>query len=178
MTGPAALTGRAALLPALRRTDRLRDVARLGLDREGSRYYLDEIVETVADRLDTPFVVIDVLLNDAQVFLAGHGPVPDFIVEAGGTPLEWAFCQPLPTTRATRAVADLTTDPLFHDNPLVTVGGIRAYAGAPLISHTGQVLGGLCGLDVRARPFTGAELAFLESTAGEVVELLEHYAET
>jgi GAF domain-containing protein len=57
------------------------------------------------------------------------------------------------------------------------VGGLRAYAGAPLISHTGHVLGGLCGLDVRPRPFAAAEVTFLETMAAEVVELLEHYAE-
>jgi GAF domain-containing protein len=172
------VSGLAQFTPAIRRLDRLYDVVRLGLDREVPRYFLDEIVETVADRLDTPFVMIDVLLNDAQVFLAGHGPVPGFIAESGGTPLEWAFCQPLVTTREPRIVADLTADPLFRDNPLVTAGGMRAYAGAPLVSHTGHILGGLCGLDVTPRPFTEAEVAFLEAMAGEVVELLENYAES
>ena len=172
------MTGPTAFRPAICRLERLHDVARLGLDREEPRYYLDEIVGTVADRLDTPFVMIDALLNDAQVVLAGHGPVPGFIAESGGTPLEWAFCQPLVTTRRSFTVADLTADLRFRDNPLVTVGGVRAYAGAPLISHTGEVLGGLCGLDIRPRPFTDGEVAFLETMAGEVIELLEHYAES
>jgi GAF domain-containing protein len=166
-----------AYLPEIRRVARLVDLARLGLDREAERGYLRDIVDSVADHLDTPFVVIDVLLNDAQVFLAGRGPIPDFIAEAGGTPLEWAFCQPLVVSRQPRTVEDLTADPEFRDNPLVTVGGLRAYAGAPLISRTGQVLGGICGLDVRPRPFVSGEVDFLARMATETVARLEAFAE-
>jgi GAF domain-containing protein len=171
-----AQVGVAAFQPPIRSVARLVDVARLGLDREAERGFLADIVETVQGRLDTPFVMIDVLLNTAQVFLAGCGPAPEWIQESGGTPVEWAFCQPLVATRAPRAVADLSTDPIFRDNPLVTMGGIRAYAGAPLISHTGQVLGGLCGLDVRPRPFAAEEVLFLQEMAAEVVERLEEQA--
>jgi GAF domain-containing protein len=163
--------------PAIRSVDRLVDIARLGLDREADRPFLGDLVNQVAVRLDTPFVMIDVLLNDAQVFLAGHGPVPEWIQEAGGTPLEWSMCQPLVTERAPRYVEDLAVDPLFRDNPLVTLGGLRAYVGAPLMSQAGHVLGGLCGLDVVPRPFSSEELAFLQATADEVVERLEERAD-
>jgi GAF domain-containing protein len=163
--------------PALRTVDRLVDVARLGLDQEADRPFLRDLVERVVDRLDTPFVLIDVLLNDAQVFLAGHGPVPEFIREAGGTPLEWAFCPPLVAERAPRRVDDLAADPMFRHNPLVTVAGARAYAGAPLISESGHVLGGMCGVDFKPRQFTQDELMFLKETADEVVERLEERAD-
>ncbi|MEU4241451.1 GAF domain-containing protein [Actinoplanes sp. NPDC026619] len=163
--------------PAIRTVDRLVDLARLGLDREAERPFLRDLVDRVANCLDTPFAMIDVLLNDAQVFLAGHGPVPEWIQESGGTPLEWAFCQPLVTERVPRCVADLTVDPLFHDNPLVTIAGVRAYAGAPLVSLSGHVLGGICGLDVKPRVFSRAELVFLQATAAEVVERLEERAD-
>ena len=45
--------------PQLHDPGRLRDVARLGVDRELERAYLTDIVDTVADRLDTPFVIAD-----------------------------------------------------------------------------------------------------------------------
>ncbi|HEX9999629.1 MAG TPA: GAF domain-containing protein [Actinoplanes sp.] len=167
----------AGLFALARAGDRLADIVRLGLDREAERGYLQDIVSSVAVRLDTPFVIVDVLLNDAQILVADSGPVPDFIGEAGGTPLEWSFCLPLLAERAPRQVPDLTADPMFRDNPLVTLEGVRAYAGAPLLSHTGHVLGGLCGLDVRPRPFVPAELEFLREMAEEVVARLEEYAE-
>jgi GAF domain-containing protein len=160
----------------IRSVPRLADVARLGLDREAERSFLRDIVDGVATRLDTPFVVIDVLLNTAQVFIAAWGDTPEWMREAGGTPVEWSLCQPLVAHRAPRTVADLSVDPLFHDNPLVTINGLRAYAGAPLISHTGQVLGGLCGLDVRTREFSPEEVLFLQEMAAEAVERLEERA--
>jgi GAF domain-containing protein len=167
---------RAADLFGVRRPERLADVARLGLDRELDRAYLHDLVERAAAVLGTPFAVIDVLLDDAQAFLDTVGPVPDWIREAGGTPLEWAFCGPLVQDRAARAVTDLAADPRFRNNPLVTIEGVRAYAGAPLISHAGQVLGGLCGLDLRPHDFGPEELARLQELADDAVELLEAHA--
>jgi GAF domain-containing protein len=160
----------------IRRPERLADVARLGLDQEADRSYLHDIVERVALFLGTPFAVLDVLLDEAQVFLQGYGPIPRWIAEAQGTPLEWAFCQPLVRDRVSRAVPDLAEDPMFRTNPLVRIEGVRAYAGAPLISHSGHVLGGLCGLDVRPRTFRPDELAYLEELAGEAVARLEAHA--
>jgi GAF domain-containing protein len=160
----------------VRTVDRLLDIARLGLDREAERGHLQDIVARVAARLCTPFAVIDVLLDDAQVFLAGAGTTPAWIVEVGGTPIEWAFCTPLIGERVPRVVPDLTVDPMFRGNPLVTIEGVRSYVGAPLISHRGHVLGGICGLDVRTRDFVPAEVAFLQEMAAETVERLESYA--
>lgn len=160
----------------VRHPERLADVARLGLDREEDRHYLHDIVERAALTLGTPFAVLDVLLDDAQVFLAATGPMPEWIREAGGTPLEWAFCLPLVRDRVARAVTDLAADPMFQDNPLVTVEGVRSYAGAPLISRNGHVLGGLCGLDVRPREFGPAQLDNLRELAGEAAGRIEEHA--
>jgi GAF domain-containing protein len=161
----------------VRARERLADVARLGLDRESDWHYLHDIVARAADLLGAPFAMIDVLLDDAQIFLDMVGEVPEWIREAGGTPLEWAFCAPLVRDRVPRITTDLTTDPLFRDNPLVTIEGVRAYAGAPLISHTGHVLGGLCGLDVVPHAFRPADLERLQQLADEAVELLEARAD-
>ncbi|GIF10309.1 GAF domain-containing protein [Actinoplanes teichomyceticus] len=162
--------------PQLRDRDRLRDVARLGLDRQEERAYLADVLDAVADRLSTPFAVVDALLDDAQVFLAGRGPIPDWIAEVGGTPMEWAFCVPLLRDRAPRAVGDLSSDPEHQDNPLVRVEGVRSYIGAPLLSSTGHVLGGLCALDVQPRDFGDADLEYLTRMAGEAVRRIEERA--
>ena len=162
---------------ALRARDRLREVARLGLDREVARPYLQEIVEEVADRLDVPIALADVLLDEAQVFVAGHGPVPQWIAEASGTPIEWAFCRPFVSDRTPRAVPDLTADPRWADNPLVTVDGARAYIGVPLVSSQGHVVGGLCAVDVQPRDFAPNAIDMLQRLAAEVVERIEARAD-
>ncbi|GIF36064.1 GAF domain-containing protein [Actinoplanes xinjiangensis] len=163
--------------PELRDRGRLLDVARLGMDVQVARPYLDEIVESVTDRLGMPFAIVDSLLDGAQVFLAGRGPIPEWVGEVGGTPIEWAFCLPMLRSRTTRSVSDLTTDPEFRDNPLVTIEGVRSYIGAPLISGSGAVLGGLCALDVRPREFDPAELDLMRDLADEVVRRIEARAE-
>jgi hypothetical protein len=111
--------------PSTERHDRarLREVARLGLDQPAPRDYLGGLVEEVATRLGTPFAVVDVLLDDAQVFLAGRGPMPPWVAEAGGTPIEWAFCTKFLSERAPWSVADLATHPDHQGNPLVRVEG-------------------------------------------------------
>jgi GAF domain-containing protein len=163
--------------PELLDRRRLLDLARLGVDRQVARPYLDEIVDSVTDRLDMPFAVVDGLLGGAQVFLAGRGPIPAWIAEAGGTPIEWAFCCPMLRSRTARYVNDVTADPEFRDNPLVTIEGVRSYIGAPLISGSGEVLGGLCGLDVRPRDFDPDQLATLQDLADEAVRRIEAEAE-
>jgi GAF domain-containing protein len=162
----------------VRRTQRVADVARLGLDREMRRPYLHDIVTSVADRLETPFVVIDVLLDAAQVFLDGVGPMPAWMADAGGTPVEWSYCRPLVHAREPLCLPDLAADPVTRDNPLFDLAGVRSWVGAPLISHAGQVLGGLCGLDVRTRDFSASDLAFLQEMADETVDRIEENAES
>ncbi|MEU4687993.1 GAF domain-containing protein [Actinoplanes sp. NPDC023714] len=159
--------------PETRDRARLREVARLGVDRELSRDYLAELVEQVAVRMDMPFAMVTGLLSDAQVFLAGRGPVPAWVGEVGGTPMEWAFCAPLLRRPAARYVNDFTTDPDYQDNPLVTVEGVRSYIGAPVISSRGHVLGSVCGLDVRPRDFDAGQLRIVQDLADEAARRIE-----
>jgi GAF domain-containing protein len=162
--------------PETRDVTRLREVARLGLDREISRDYLAELVEQVAVRMGMPFAMVTGLLSDAQVFLAGFGPVPDWIGEVGGTPIEWAFCGPLLRDPTARFVNDFAEEPEFRDNPLVTIEGIRSYIGAPVLSAGGQVLGSVCGLDVRPRAFDAEELRMVQHLADEAAHRIEEHA--
>ena len=158
---------------ALRAQERLREVARLGLDREVSRPYLQEIVDEVAERLGVPIALADVLLDEAQVFVAGHGAVPEWIEQAAGTPVEWAFCRPFVADRTPRVVSDLAADPMWRDNPLVTIEGARAYIGVPLVSHQGHVVGGLCAVDMAPRDFPADSVEMLQRLADEVIARVE-----
>jgi GAF domain-containing protein len=163
--------------PELSDRRRLLALARAGVDRQVERPWLTEIVESVTDRMETPFAMISVLLDGAQVFLAGVGPIPAWIGEAGGTPIEWAFCLPMLKSRAGWFVNDFTTEPDHRSNPLVTVEGIRSYIAAPLITGGGHVVGGLCGLDVRPRDFGTGQLRVLQDLADEAVRRIEAHAE-
>ena len=162
--------------PEIQDRARLLEVARLGVDVEVPREYLTELVEQVAAEMDTPFAMVTGLLSDAQVFLAGRGPVPAWVAEVGGTPIEWAFCSPLLREQEARYVNDFTADAEFQDNPLVTLEGIRSYIGAPVISSRGLILGSLCGLDTRPREFDAEQLTAVQDLADETARRIETHA--
>ncbi len=63
----------------------------------------------------------------------------------------------------------------FHDHPMVAADPrVRFYAGAPLITPTGQRVGSLCVADVKPRPgFSDAEAGRLQELASLVVDELE-----
>ena len=64
---------------------------------------------------------------------------------------------------------DVTKDPRFADNPLILEKGIRFYAGAPLRTSDGVVLGSLCVIDMEPRQFSEADRERLQAMADEVM---------
>lgn len=92
------------------------------------------------------------------------------------TPRDQAICAHAILDDAPLVVADTARDPRFADNPLCQGdGGIRFYAGVPLIGEEGLPLGTLCVTDTEPRPggLEPSQLSDLELLAGQVVKLLE-----
>ena len=71
-------------------------------------------------------------------------------------------------------VEDAKADPRFSENPLVTKpGGIRFYAGAPLLTSAGVAIGTLCLIDDRPRRFTAREAKALSLFAANAMTRIE-----
>jgi diguanylate cyclase (GGDEF)-like protein len=83
------------------------------------------------------------------------------------TPRSISFCGHVVASDTLMVVEDALCDARFADNPLVLHGPrIRFYAGSPLRTPTGEVLGTLCVIDFKPRQF-GPELqALLRGLAG------------
>jgi diguanylate cyclase (GGDEF)-like protein/PAS domain S-box-containing protein len=85
-----------------------------------------------------------------------------------------SFCTHTIQDTCILVIPDTALDPIFAANPLVTgKPGVRFYAGVPLISADGFVLGTLAVMDLAPRTIDPAQREALETLAGQVMLLLE-----
>lgn len=64
---------------------------------------------------------------------------------------------------------DVTEDPRFADDPHVLERGIRFYAGVPLRTSSGHVVGCLCVIDTQPREFTDRDRDRLQGMANQLM---------
>lgn len=90
------------------------------------------------------------------------------------TPRSDAICHATIASGAALIIPDTRADPLYAQNPLV-VGAphIRFYAGAPLRTPDGHLIGTLCVLDTEPRAFGEEEREILIDLAQIVIDELE-----
>lgn len=127
----------------------------------------EDSVRMAATLASTPMAAISLLGKKCQWFKAEVG------LHVDSTPIEQAFCRYTVLGPEVMVVPDATLDARFRDNPLVTSGTIRAYAGAPLVLHDGTPVGALCVIDTEPREFTAVETQLLEVLARQVVVQLQ-----
>ncbi|WP_432524907.1 GAF domain-containing protein [Kineococcus sp. SYSU DK006] len=135
---------------------------------------LDEVAARTAARLGFPISVVSLVLDSSVLFAGSHGLV-GWLAEVGAVPTEWAFCTTTVVQDAPYVVADARTDPRQQDNPVVTEDGARSYAGVPLRTRDGRVVGTHCVLDVEPHEFTAEEIAELERAGAELVAIFEEH---
>lgn len=86
---------------------------------------------------------------------------------------EESFCRFPLVSGVPMVVPDAMSDPRFAGNPNVLAGGVRFYAGVPLRSPDGHVIGTICAVDTQPRDFSDRELKILEDLALITVSELE-----
>ena len=129
----------------------------------------DELTRLAAHICEMPIVLMSLVDSDRQWFKSRVG------LDAESTPREESFCAHaiLDQTRLL-TVPDATLDPRFADNPLVTGDfHLRFYAGAPLVSPTGQALGALCVIDRVPRELSAVQRDALEIIGRQIVTQME-----
>lgn len=89
------------------------------------------------------------------------------------TPRDIAFCHHVVERREDLIVPDASLSPVFSDNPLVTgEPRIRFYAGTPLLSEEGLVVGSICVIDHAPRELQPEQLEALHILARQASGLL------
>ena len=128
---------------------------------------LDRICAIVASVLETPIALLSISDQDKQVFIGKTG------FEGKELARELAPCAYAILGRRPLIINDLSTDPRFIKNPLVTDDpNLRFYAGAPLIAPENYALGTLCGLDVRPRELTESQVITLENLSKTAMTII------
>jgi two-component sensor histidine kinase/PAS domain-containing protein len=130
----------------------------------------DDIVLLAAQICDVPVALVSFVGRDRQWFKARVG------FEPCETNLESSVCAHALIEPDLLIIPDLTQDERTSANPLVTGEPyIRFYAGAPLRTAAGDVIGSLCVIDGKPRPdgLTQAQASALRSLSGQVMSQLE-----
>lgn len=151
---------------------RLAELDRLAVLDSAEEQAYDDITRMAADVCGTPIALITLVDGTRQWFKSRVG------MQATQTPREHAFCaHAIQTPDQVMVVTDAQQDDRFVNNPLVTGDpNIRFYAGAPLVTTSGQALGTVCVIDTEPRTIDAAQLETLQFMAQQVVVMLEERA--
>ncbi|WP_407942660.1 PAS domain S-box protein [Methylobacterium ajmalii] len=129
----------------------------------------DDIVNLARRLCAAPVALVSLVDRDRQWFKARAGLPPC------ETDLARSVCKFVLAEPGVLQIADLTCDPRTRENPLVTgEPHLRFYAGAPLRTAEGQVLGSLCVIDHVPRPggLDPEQIEDLEALARQVMDQL------
>lgn len=148
-------------------TERIREIDDLQVRSTEANPALDAVIEQVRALLDVPIASVTIVLEEEQWFKSQQGLPVD------RTPREVAFCTHVVASGESLVVSDARTDPVFAGNPLIEDPGVVAYAGAPVRTDRGFVVGTLCAIDHEAREFDEDDVALLEALADRVAAELE-----
>ncbi|MGI2260795.1 diguanylate cyclase domain-containing protein [Shewanella sp. GXUN23E] len=144
------------------RLERLRSTGLLDTQEE-ERF--DRVTRLARHFFKVPVCLVSLVDKNRQWFKSRQG-----LAHCSETPRDISFCGHAINSSDILMIPDATKDVRFSDNPLV-VGApwVRFYAGYPLRSFDGHILGTLCLIDHVPRTLSRAELGFL-ADFGKLIE--------
>ncbi len=125
---------------------------------------LERLTRLTRRMLGVPTAVVSLVDRNRQ-FFAAHSGLGDDLAKARETTLDYSFCQHVVGTGAPLVVAEASAHPLVHDNHAINEFGVHAYAGMPLRTSDGQVLGSFCAFDTQGREWKKEDLDALQDLA-------------
>jgi len=137
----------------------------------------DRLTRLASRILHTPAALVSLVDEDRQFFKSRLG-LPEPWASLGETPLSYSFCQHTVASGKPLIIQDAREHPLVFDNVAIAELQVVAYAGIPLITSDGQVLGSFCVLDDHPRIWSEDEIAILTDLAGAVMSEIELRAAT
>jgi GAF domain-containing protein len=156
------------------RLEALRATRLLDSEREEA---FDRFTRLVALLLDAPTALVSLVDHDRLFFKSAIGLREPWDARRTA-PLTHTLCRHVVLGASPLVVPDVRRHPFAFDSPQVHALGIGAYAGAPLMSLDGHVLGTLCAIDARPRAWTEKDVVVLGELASAVMTEVDLHAKT
>jgi len=157
---------------ALTDSARLDALERTGLVDTAAEEAFDRLTRLTVALTGAPVSLITLVLPERQFFKSAVGLDEPWLT-ARETPLSHSFCQFPVRTGERLVVEDARTDPRLCDNLAIRDLRVVAYAGVPLKTADGHVLGTLCAIDTEPRRWTNEQLARLDDLAALAQGMVE-----
>jgi predicted PurR-regulated permease PerM/GAF domain-containing protein len=151
--------------------ERLAALRELGLTSARGNQF-DAAAKRVAQAFNAPIALVSLMEDEHQPLPAAPGASPDSAA-ARQNPREESICGHVVAAEGVMVSEDVTKDDRFADNPLVLEKGIRFYAGAPVRTSAGLVVGSLCVIDTEPRQFSEADRHRLQEMADDLMAEIE-----
>jgi PAS domain S-box-containing protein len=132
----------------------------------------DRLTRLVSNILKTPISLVSLVDGNRQFFKSFVG-LPEPWATTRETPLSHSFCQHVVTTGKPLIITDARTEPLVQDNLAIEELGVIAYAGMPMITSDGYILGSFCAIDTQPKQWTDEELNILSDLTDSVMTEIE-----
>ncbi|MGI8587908.1 MAG: EAL domain-containing protein [Chloroflexia bacterium] len=124
----------------------------------------DRLTRLAVVLLHAPSATVVLIDEDRQFFKSNVGLAEPWASKRE-TPLSYSFCVHMVASGAPLIIENTRQNPLVRDSLAVTELGVAAYAGIPLKTEDGHVLGGFCVTDRLPRTWTSEEIEILTELA-------------
>lgn len=160
--------------PPPKARDPIKDPARLdalrqsGLMDSPADLPFDRLVSLACKVLHAPVAIVSLVDDHRQFFKSSRG-LPEPWVSRRETPHSHSICRLVVRSGTPLILPDARLDSRLCDNRAVPELGVIAYAGMPLRTAAGHVLGSFCVIDSKPRQWTGDDIEILEGIAEAVM---------
>ncbi|TVR74757.1 MAG: GAF domain-containing protein, partial [Sphaerobacteraceae bacterium] len=159
----------ARIMEILSAPNRLRELERLGLLDSFRVDAFDRLTDLAARLLDVQTSLLSIIDADRQ-FFKSSAHRPDKEDEVSERPLSYSFCKYVVGTDEPLILDDAAEHPVIQHNLGYVELGVRAYAGFPVRSRSGVVLGSFCVLDETPRHWSSDDLQTLQALTDLVID--------
>lgn len=154
---------------------RLRALQASGALDAGKGSHFDRVARKVADAFDAPIGLVTLIDDSCQLWKGASG-LPEDLEKMRQGSRETSICTHVVAADSPLVVEDIAHDSRFARNPFLRERGMRFYAGVPLRTASGHVIGSLCVIDMKPRTLSPRDVKLLQVIADELMTELTQQA--